>query len=178
MSPATASPTAIQWLATACSSACEKLPHIFTDLKKKVYRAQRLLNDFVGIFTVCILLCIMIGGIWPSARCNQEHTTTKPPTHKEYTGYPKENKKQKHGDIPKKISENRLKTNSIFVNSFYTTANPRRRTTYNAGQKQPEFYINDKRILNKYKFKFWKNVKFRKILVTSWRVHVLYVCDE
>jgi hypothetical protein len=40
-------------------------------------------------------------------------------TQKEYTAHPKGWEKQNQGDIPKKTSENNLKTDSIIVNNFY-----------------------------------------------------------
>jgi hypothetical protein len=70
--------------------------------------------------------------------------------HRRNTQYTLRKKKQNHGDIPKKTSENKLKTNNIIVNSFYTyiiysiTANLGRRTTYSAVHKHKnniEFYI-------------------------------------
>jgi hypothetical protein len=42
-------------------------------------------------------------------------------------------KKQNYGNVPKKKSENKLKTNS-FCN-YSATTNPGRRTTFNTGQK-------------------------------------------
>jgi hypothetical protein len=49
---------------------------------------------------------------------NQEQIRHKRP-HRRNAQYVLRNKKQNHGDIPKKISKNKLKTNSIIVNSFH-----------------------------------------------------------
>jgi hypothetical protein len=66
------------------------------------------------------------------------------PTQTEYTVYHKE--KIKSHDIPKNVSEIKLKTNVIIaiasVTTVRTTLNPERKTTYIAGQyKNILFYI-------------------------------------
>jgi hypothetical protein len=44
-------------------------------------------------------------------------------------------KKQNHSDIPKKTSENKLKTTNMASVTYSITANPRQRATYDVGQK-------------------------------------------
>jgi hypothetical protein len=76
--------------------------------------------------------------------CNLEQIRHNHP-HRKNSQRTLKKKNKNHGDIPKKTRKNKLKTNSIIVNSFYNysiTANAGRRTTYNAGQhKNIEFYI-------------------------------------
>jgi hypothetical protein len=53
-----------------------------------------------------------------SPHCNQEQMRYERPR-KRATQYTLKGEKQNHSDMPKKIGENKLKTNSIIVNSFY-----------------------------------------------------------
>jgi hypothetical protein len=55
-----------------------------------------------------------------------------------HTVHPEEGKKQNHGDVPKKTSENKLKTNTIIMNSFYNiqyNSEPRAKDNLQFGTK-------------------------------------------
>jgi hypothetical protein len=65
----------------------------------------------------------MLLGVWFQA----------PDSYTQNTIHPKK-KKQNDGDVPKKTSENKLKTKSVIMKSFHNSKS-RGRTTYNAEQK-------------------------------------------